>query len=250
MLANSTASAAENRRSLLCLLPARLPLEWMENHTVATLHVPRFPAAELVDSAKWLVRALLTEHPRHASIATRVDQAWRGAVQWQPISQLASRVPRENPSGSLTGLLNIRWDRAATYTSLLSHKTELIVRGVYGAGKTHAVHCALTYLLCAARASGQVYYAVRENATIVAMATFVQQLLPRAPDNEWLDAIQPLSQLQSRTSESTPLNARDTDQNPNVWHLRPLNSTLHNFGTSTAHWPKLWIILTAGGVVG
>ena len=57
------------------------------------------------------------------------------------------------------------------------------------------------------------------------MATFVQQLLPRAPDNEWPDAIRLLSQPQSRTSEGTPLDARDTDRNPNVWHAKLVLAT-------------------------
>ena len=106
--------------------------------------------------------------------------------------------------------------------SLLTHKTELIVRGVYGAGKTQCV--ALLAAFFALRGH-QVYYAARENTTIVAMATFVQQLLPRAPDNEWPDAIRLLSQPQSRTSEGTPLDARDTDRNPNVWHAKLVLAT-------------------------
>ena len=98
---------------------------------------------------------------------------------------------------------------------MLTHKTELIVREVYGAGKTQCI--ALLAAFFALRGH-QVYYAARENTTIVAMATFVQQLLPRAPDNEWFVAIRLISQPQARTSEGTPLDARDTDRNPNVWH--------------------------------
>ena len=41
-----------------------------------------------------------------------------------------------------------------------------------------------------------VYYASRENTTIVAMATFVQELLPRAPEKAWPIAIRLLSQPQ------------------------------------------------------
>ena len=91
--------------------------------------------------------------------------------------------------------------------SLLTHKTELIVREVYGAGKTQCI--ALLAAFFALRGH-QVYYASRENTTIVAMATFVQKLLSRAPDNAWPIAIQLLSHTQARTSESTDLNARDT----------------------------------------
>ena len=70
--------------------------------------------------------------------------------------------------------------------SLLTHKTELIVRGVYGAGKTQCI--ALLAAFFALRGH-HVYYASRENTTIVAMATFVQELLPRAPDDAWPTAI-------------------------------------------------------------
>ena len=57
------------------------------------------------------------------------------------------------------------------------------------------------------------------------MATFVQQLLPRAPDNEWPVAIRLLSQPQARTSEGTPLDARNTDRNSNVWHAKLVLAT-------------------------
>ena len=106
--------------------------------------------------------------------------------------------------------------------SLLTHKTELIVRGVYGAGKTQCI--ALLAAFFALRGH-QVYYAARENTTIVAMATFVHQLLPREPDDEWPDAIRLVSQPQARTSEGTPLDARDTDKNQQVWHAKLVLAT-------------------------
>ena len=106
--------------------------------------------------------------------------------------------------------------------SLLTHKTELIVRGVYGAGKTQCI--ALLAAFFALRGH-QVYYAARENTTIVAMATFVHQLLPREPDDEWPDAIRLVSQPQARTSEGTPLDARDTDKNQQVWHAKLVFAT-------------------------
>ena len=106
--------------------------------------------------------------------------------------------------------------------SLLTHKTELIVRGVYGAGKTQCI--ALLAAFFALRGH-EVYYAARENTTIVAMATFVHQLLPRAPDDEWPDAIRLFSQPQARTSEGTPLDARDTDKNQHVWHAKLVLAT-------------------------
>ena len=106
--------------------------------------------------------------------------------------------------------------------SLLTHKTELIVRGVYGAGKTQCI--ALLAAFFALRGH-HVYYAPRENTTIVAMATFVQELLPRAPDDAWPTAIRLLSHTQARTSESTNLDARDTDKNQQIWHAKLVLAT-------------------------
>ena len=45
------------------------------------------------------------------------------------------------------------------------------------------------------------------------MATFVQRLLPSAPDDEMPVAIRLVSGLQARTSVPTPIDARDTDRN-------------------------------------
>ena len=106
--------------------------------------------------------------------------------------------------------------------SLLTHKTELIVRGVYGAGKTQCI--ALLAAFFALRGH-QVYYASRENTTIVAMATFVQELLPRAPEEAWPTAIRLLSHTQARTSESTDLDARDTDKNQQIWNAKLVLAT-------------------------
>ena len=106
--------------------------------------------------------------------------------------------------------------------SLLTHKTELIVRGVYGAGKTQCI--ALLAAFFALRGH-QVYYASRENTTIVAMATFVQELLPRAPEEAWPIAIRLLSHTQARTSESTDLDARDTDKNQQIWNAKLVLAT-------------------------
>ena len=57
------------------------------------------------------------------------------------------------------------------------------------------------------------------------MDTFVHQLLPREPDDEWPDAIRLVSQPQARTSEGTPLDARDTDKNQQVWHAKLVLAT-------------------------
>ena len=106
--------------------------------------------------------------------------------------------------------------------SLLTHKTDLIVRGVYGASKTQCI--ALLAAFFALRGH-QVYYASRENTTIVAMATFVQELLPRAPDDAWPKASRLLSHTQARTSESTDLNTRDTDKNQQIWNAKLVLAT-------------------------
>ena len=96
------------------------------------------------------------------------------------------------------------------------------MRGVYGAGKTQCI--ALLAAFFALRGH-QVYYASRENTTIVAMATFVQELLPRAPEEAWPTAIRLLSHTQARTSESTNLDARDTDKNQQIWHAKLVLAT-------------------------
>ena len=51
-------------------------------------------------------------------------------------------------------------------------------------------------------------------ATVSGLLSFVVH------DNEWPDAIRLLSQPQARTSEGTPLDARNTDRNQNVWHAK------------------------------
>ena len=102
--------------------------------------------------------------------------------------------------------------------SLLTHKTELIVRGVYGASKTQCI--ALLAAFFALRGH-HVYYASRENTT----AAFVQELLPRAPEEAWPIAIRLLSQPQARTSESTDLDARDTDKNQQIWNAKLVLAT-------------------------
>ena len=57
------------------------------------------------------------------------------------------------------------------------------------------------------------------------MATFVQELLPRAPDDAWPIAIRLLSHTQARTSESTDLDASDTDKNQQIWNAKLVLAT-------------------------
>ena len=80
-------------RSLLYPSPARLPLVW--GITQLPLPMPHdLPTAEVVESAKWLVRVLLTEHPGAAPLPAGMDTAWRGAARWQPIPWLAPFLSR------------------------------------------------------------------------------------------------------------------------------------------------------------
>ena len=65
----------------------------------------------------------------------------------------------------------------------------------------------------------------RENTTITAMAAFVHRLLLRADDDAYPVAIRLLSGPQSRTSASTPLDARDSDCNHTIWNARLVLAT-------------------------
>ena len=111
---------------------------------------------------------------------------------------------------------------AGGFLSLMTRKTELVVRGVYGAGKTQCI--ALLAAFFALRGHC-VYYLSGENTTITAMATFVQRLLPRAPDDEAPVAIRLVSAPQARTSVTTPIDARDTDHNSTIWNARLVLAT-------------------------
>ena len=70
-----------------------------------------------------------------------------------------------------------------------------------------------------------VYYASRENTTITAMAAFVNRILLRAEDEANPVAIRLLSGPQSRSSASTPLDARDSDRNHTIWNARLVLAT-------------------------
>ena len=78
------------------------------------------------------------------------------------------------------------------------------------------------------------------NTTIVAISTFVQELLPRAPDEAWPTAIRLLSHTQARTSESTNLDAVTPTSRSGMpslsWPLQ--GSILRSFGNRIARWPK------------
>ena len=219
-------------RSLLYPSPARLPLAW--GVTQLPLPMPHdLPSPDMVASSKWLVRALLTLHADSALAALPdlpgLEEALPSGSQssgWLP--SCLSEVPEQLVDWLAAHALSASRDlhllslAVGVLLSLLTHKTELIVRGVYGAGKTQCI--ALLAAFFALRGH-QVYYALRENTTIVAMATFVQELLPRAPDDAWPIAIRLLSHTQARTSESTDLDARDTDKNQQIWNAKLVLAT-------------------------
>ena len=171
-------------RSLLYPSPARLPLAW--GVTQLPLPMPHdLPSPAMVASSKWLVRALLTLHADLDEALPIGSQSpgWLASCHSEVPAQLVEWLAAHALSASLLLAVGV-------LLSLLTHKTELIVRGVYGAGKTQCI--ALLAAFFALRGH-QVYYASRENTTIVAMATFVQELLPRAPEEAWPTAIRLLS---------------------------------------------------------
>ena len=146
------------------------------------LHYVMRVSAELVASAKWLVRALLTEHPgaAHPSLPEwpQLGEAlpggshspcWLHSCPEETPTRLADWLAEHTVGQSKD--LHLLTMAVGVLLSLLTQKTELFVRGVYGAGKTQCV--ALLAAFFALRGH-QVYYAARANTTI----TFVHQLLP------------------------------------------------------------------------
>ena len=205
-------------RSLLYPSPARLPLTW--GITSFPRPMPHdLPSYEMLQTATWLVRALLVTSAGHAVPTLAEGPPHEEALPfgsqstaWLPLCQ--SAVPEQlvewlaEHSIGCSPDLHLLTMAVAVLLSLCTHKTELAVRGVYGAGKTQCI--ALLAAFFALRGH-HVYYASRENTTILAMAAFVEQILPRAPDDEWPVAMRLLSQPQSRT-EGTSLDARDADK--------------------------------------
>ena len=70
-----------------------------------------------------------------------------------------------------------------------------------------------------------VYYVSRENTTIKAMAEFVHQLLPRRPNDKQPIALRLSAGSQARRRPSTPLDARDRDDNDIVFNARLILAT-------------------------
>ena len=146
--------------------------------------------------------------------------AWAAALAHETPEQLAHWLPAHSLAKSRD--LHLLTMATGVLLSLLTGKTELVVRGVYGAGKTQCIALLAAYF---ALRGHHVYYASRENTTITAMAAFVNRILPRAEDEANPVAIRLLSGPQSRTSASTPLDARDSDRNHTIWNARLVLAT-------------------------
>ena len=96
--------------------PARLPMVW----GITNLDLPHeLPKAALIDTARWLVRALV------ASSAPSGQQIPLELADWLAAHAL-----------SCSRDLYVLIMATGVLLSLLTAKTELVVRGVYGAGKT------------------------------------------------------------------------------------------------------------------
>ena len=134
--------------------------------------------------------------------------AWAAALAHETPEQLVHWLPAHSLAKSRD--LHLLTMAAGVLLSLLTGKTELVV---YGAGKTQCIALLAAYF---ALRGHHVYYASRGNTTITAMAAFVNRILPRAEDEANPVAIRLLSGPQSRTSASTPLDARDSDRNHTI----------------------------------
>ena len=132
-------------RSLLYPSPAWLPLAW--GVTQLPLPMPHdLPSPDMVASSKWLVRALLTPHADSPLAALSdlpgLEEALPSGSQssgW--LASCRSEVPERLAAHALSASRDLHLLSLAVgvLLSLLTHKTELIVRGVYGAGKTQCI---------------------------------------------------------------------------------------------------------------
>ena len=124
--------------SLLYPSPARLALAW--GVTQLPLPMPHdLPSADMVASAKWLVRALLTSHPHptlpewpglgEALPTGGHSPGWLHSSPNETPEQLADWLAEHTVSQSRG--LHLLTMAVGVLLSLLTHKTELIVRGVY-----------------------------------------------------------------------------------------------------------------------
>ena len=128
-------------RSLLYPSPARLPLVWRITQLLPMPH--DLPTAEVVESAKWLARALLTEHPgaAHPFLPEWIElgealpggsqsPGWLRSCAEETSARIAAWLAEHAVGQSQD--LHLLTMAVGVLISLLTHKTELIVRGVYG----------------------------------------------------------------------------------------------------------------------
>ena len=168
----------------------------------------------------WYVHCLLQILGRRAPPCRNgLSLGRRCPVAANPLAGSVSVQKRLLP-GLLTGLLSMQLDKAETSTltmavevllSLLTHKTELIVRGVYGAGETQCI--ALLAAFFALRGH-RVYYAAREKTPPLSPwpPSFINCCHEHLTMNGLMRSSL-VSQPQARTSEETLLDARNTDKN-------------------------------------
>ena len=211
-------------RSLLNPSPSRLPLCW--GLTNLGLPMPHdLPTNDFIQSTRALLWLLLEQ-----SSPMSPDQQQGGpANAVSPLSEtpeaqtLAALTDRtlESHEHVKAALLKHSLQCTRDYhllvmvigllLSLPTQKSELLVRGVYGAGKT----------MCIALLAS----VSRENTTIKAMADFVHQLLPRGPDDAKPSALRLWSGSQARSSTGTQLDARDRDDNHTIFNARLILAT-------------------------
>ena len=146
-------------RSLLYPSPARLPVAW--GVTQLPLPMPHdLPSPDMVASSKWLVRALLTLHAESPLAALPdlpgLEEAlpsgsqsagWLASCRSEVPAQLVERLAAHALSASRD--LHLLSLAVGVLLSLLTHKPELIqliVRGVYGAGRRSVLRSSLLSL--------------------------------------------------------------------------------------------------------
>ena len=220
-------------RSLLYPSPARLPLAW--GVTQLPLPMPHdLPSPDMVASSKWLVRALLTLHADSPLAALPdlpgLEESLPSGSQsagW--LASCRSEVPDQLVDWLAAHALNASRDlhllslAVGVLLSLLTHKTELIVRGVYQLVRHSASRSSLPSLryvgtTCTMRPG--------KTLRLLLWPPSYKSCCPGPlTDDAWPTAIRLLSHTQARTSESTNLDARDTDKNQQIWHAKLVLAT-------------------------
>ena len=106
--------------------------------------------------------------------------------------------------------------------SLTTQKSDLLVRGGYGAGKTMCIALLASWFALRGHC---VYYASRENTTIKTMAEFVHHLLPRGLEDAKLIALRLFAGSQARSSTDTRLDAFDRGDNHTGYNAKLILAT-------------------------